>query len=177
MANIDGPVNLLESDIGRQPQVGVALCLSGGGYRAMLFHLGSFTGDAEGETENQARLNFDGNVKTTVLSGSHHGARTHGSNSPRWAETTAREVVVFSAGRKFDHPQCDAVGRFESSVADTDRHPTQFGEGSAYQPVRNTRQAIYMTEINGTIIVTSDGTSPLSLFCNDSDGCDVQIAH
>lgn len=177
MANIDGPVNLLESDIGRQSQVAVALCLSGGGYRAMLFHLGSFTGDAEGETENQARLNSDGNVKTTVLSGSHHGARTHGSNSRRWPETTAREVVVFSAGRKFGHPQCDAVGRFESSVADTDRHPTQFGEGSAYQPVRNTRQAIYMTEINGTIIVTSDGTSPLSLFCNDSDGCDVQIAH
>jgi NTE family protein len=40
-ANIQ-PVRFLEQeDSLRQPQVGVGLCLSGGGYRAMLFHLGS----------------------------------------------------------------------------------------------------------------------------------------
>ena len=39
------------------------------------------------------------------------------------------------------------------------------------------QMGVPVTDINGTIIVTSDGTSPLSLFCNGSDGCDAQIAH
>ena len=29
-----------EQDHGRRPEPGIALCLSGGGYRAMLFHAG-----------------------------------------------------------------------------------------------------------------------------------------
>ncbi len=35
------PVTYLDSDSERKANVGVGLCLSGGGYRAMLFHLGS----------------------------------------------------------------------------------------------------------------------------------------
>lgn len=35
------PTPLLESDKGKHLRKGIALCLSGGGYRAMLFHLGS----------------------------------------------------------------------------------------------------------------------------------------
>lgn len=34
------PVHYLEMDRGREPEEGTALCLSGGGYRAMLFHAG-----------------------------------------------------------------------------------------------------------------------------------------
>ena len=34
------PVRAIPTDSGEEPQSGVALCLSGGGYRAMLFHLG-----------------------------------------------------------------------------------------------------------------------------------------
>lgn len=34
------PVHYLEMDEGKQPEEGTALCLSGGGYRAMLFHAG-----------------------------------------------------------------------------------------------------------------------------------------
>ena len=34
------PVRAIPTDSGEEPQTGVALCLSGGGYRAMLFHLG-----------------------------------------------------------------------------------------------------------------------------------------
>lgn len=34
------PVHYLESDGGKEPEEGTALCLSGGGYRAMLFHVG-----------------------------------------------------------------------------------------------------------------------------------------
>jgi NTE family protein len=35
------PVRLIPGDSGRPPAQGTALCLSGGGYRAMLFHLGA----------------------------------------------------------------------------------------------------------------------------------------
>ena len=35
------PVEHLPQDIGKQLQKGIGLCLSGGGYRAMLFHLGA----------------------------------------------------------------------------------------------------------------------------------------
>jgi NTE family protein len=35
------PVTFLASDAGRQPEDGIGIALSGGGYRAMLFHLGS----------------------------------------------------------------------------------------------------------------------------------------
>jgi NTE family protein len=35
------PVRFVPGDAGRAPQPGIALCLSGGGYRAMLFHIGA----------------------------------------------------------------------------------------------------------------------------------------
>jgi NTE family protein len=38
----DGPVRFIPSDhTAPPPQPGLALCLSGGGYRAMVFHLGA----------------------------------------------------------------------------------------------------------------------------------------
>src|SRR5688572_958758 len=43
--NTSAPVNLIRTgsqfDAGDNPQPGTALCLSGGGYRAMLFHVGA----------------------------------------------------------------------------------------------------------------------------------------
>ena len=41
MSSAEGPVSFIDSDVGRDPEIGVGICLSGGGYRAMLFHLGS----------------------------------------------------------------------------------------------------------------------------------------
>ena len=35
------PVRTIPDDAGTQPKAGIALCLSGGGYRAMVFHLGA----------------------------------------------------------------------------------------------------------------------------------------
>lgn len=40
-ADRTGPVEYLATDHLREPKVGVAVCLSGGGYRAMLFHVGA----------------------------------------------------------------------------------------------------------------------------------------
>src|SRR5437762_3804113 len=39
--NASFPVRLIPTDTGNPPRPGIALCLSGGGYRAMLFHLGA----------------------------------------------------------------------------------------------------------------------------------------
>jgi NTE family protein len=39
--SITSPVRLIPGDDAKTPQPGVALCLSGGGYRAMLFHVGA----------------------------------------------------------------------------------------------------------------------------------------
>jgi NTE family protein len=39
-ALLQGPIHVLDTDAGRQLDEGSALCLSGGGYRAMLFHTG-----------------------------------------------------------------------------------------------------------------------------------------
>ncbi len=38
--NAAEPVQYLETDVSKEPEEGIALCLSGGGYRAMLFHAG-----------------------------------------------------------------------------------------------------------------------------------------
>lgn len=38
--NVNEPVTYLETDENKSPEEGTALCLSGGGYRAMLFHTG-----------------------------------------------------------------------------------------------------------------------------------------
>src|SRR5262245_56890424 len=40
LRNVPAPVEWLPGDEGRAPDDALALCLSGGGYRAMLFHLG-----------------------------------------------------------------------------------------------------------------------------------------
>ncbi len=38
--DLNSPVRAIPTDTGQEPETGVALCLSGGGFRAMLFHLG-----------------------------------------------------------------------------------------------------------------------------------------
>jgi len=40
-SSLASPVRLVPGDADRPPQEGIALCLSGGGYRAMLFHVGA----------------------------------------------------------------------------------------------------------------------------------------
>lgn len=136
-----------------------------------------FTGDAEGDTERAARDNFGADVRATVLTTSHHGARTHSSNSEPWAAATAPRVVISSSGRKFGHPQCEATTRFEGTLASAPQHDFQCGNGAAYQPVRKTSRAEYVTEVNGRLVVTSTGRSPCLLTCTASTGCEAQISH
>lgn len=132
-----------------------------------------FTGDAEGVTERQAIANFPDALKTTVMTSSHHGARTHGSNSAEWAAATSPEVLISSAGSRYRHPTCTAVQRF-TSLTTTTEHEVRCGAPSGYVTSRTDR-AHYVTAVSGTIIVTSNGRSPLMLNCTRSNECGVRI--
>src|SRR5436305_9963033 len=78
--NVTAPVNLIETgsphDTGDNPEAGIALCLSGGGYRAMLFHLGALW-----------RLNEWGYLpKLTRISSVSGGSITAGVLGLKWAK-------------------------------------------------------------------------------------------
>jgi competence protein ComEC len=134
-----------------------------------------FTGDAEGSTEAQAISNYPNDLKATVLTSSHHGASTLGSNSQTWADAVVPKVLISSSGTGFFHPRCTAVNRY-ATTANTLTHDVQCGTTNAYQPSR-TNRAHYVTEINGAVVVTTSGKSPLSLHCTRSADCGVQIPH
>jgi competence protein ComEC len=134
-----------------------------------------FTGDAEGVTESQAVTNYAEALKATVLTSSHHGASTASSNSPSWAVAMAPEVLISSAGNRFFHPRCVATDRF-TTLALTKGHDVRCGTASSYLTSR-TRSAHYVTAVNGTIIITSNGLSPMAVNCTRSVECGVKIAH
>lgn len=139
----------------------------------------TFTGDAFGKTEKKAWENHGGRVKTTVLSGSHHGASTRGSNgtgatSSEWPEKTAPEVLVYSTGNKYRHPRCVATRQYHPYVAEVPAHPMRCGRKKSYK-WETTRRAEYNTKVNGTIVVTSNGFLPLTLWCSQGMGCNATI--
>jgi beta-lactamase superfamily II metal-dependent hydrolase len=137
----------------------------------------TFTGDAEGITENQADANYDGNVKTTALSASHHGASTHGSNGAEWIDATDPEIVVFSSGPRFGHPRCNVVARFDDVLAPAPAHPTHCGDNSGFRRDNNTQFANYVTATNGLVVITSDGSPPATVFCDGQTNCSAEIEH
>lgn len=138
-----------------------------------------FSGDAEGKTERQARRNFDDAVRTNVLSGSHHGADTHGSNGTRrseWPEFTRPEVIIYSAGNTFEHPRCGATQNYVSSLARVPAHAMRCGRGNGTFRQLYTTRAEYTTSVSGTIVVTTSGVSPMSIWCEQSASCAATIA-
>ena len=128
-----------------------------------------FTGDAEGETEAQAMRNYGDTLKASVLSASHHGASTHTSNSAGWAQAVAPSMLVSSSGNKFFHPRCIAVDRF-ATTENAVTHGVRCGSSTAFQNSRTTK-AHYVTAVNGAIVVTTAGRSPLSVHCTRSTEC------
>lgn len=137
----------------------------------------TFTGDAEGITEEQADANYDGNVKTTVLSASHHGASSHGSNGSDWIDSTDPEIVIFSSGPRFGHPRCNIVERYEEKLAEAPPHPTHCGDNTGFKRENASQLAKYVTATNGLIVITTDGTAPAELFCDGQTNCNAEIEH
>jgi beta-lactamase superfamily II metal-dependent hydrolase len=130
-----------------------------------------FTGDAEGTTEASAAANFPGEFASSViLTGSHHGATSHGSNSEEWVAAAKADVVIFSAGDRFFHPRCVAVDRFHDGLLPANNHPIRCGSSTAFQE-RETDKAEYVTEMNGAIVITGKADGTFSILCSHTENC------
>ena len=136
-----------------------------------------FAGDASGLTEQQAIENLQGEVDATVLTASAHGSRTHRSNSAEWAAATSPEVVIYSAGLKFGHPRCEATGRYHDYLSDAPAHTMHCNDDVQAAADYESGLAEYVTEAVGAVVVTTRGTSPLNVACQELLGCEASIEH
>jgi beta-lactamase superfamily II metal-dependent hydrolase len=132
-----------------------------------------FPGDAVGITEEFAAANFAGAVKASVLSASHHGAETFDSNSAAWAEATSPAVVVYSSGQRNGHPRCSATERYESVLAPAPNHETHCNRSNNYdeREITDSELAEFITDVVGSIVVSSNGRSPMRLTCETEPDC------
>ena len=133
-----------------------------------------FTGDAEGVTEDRIRQNYAGQLKASVLVGSHHGSSTHRSNSAEWAKAVAPKMSIFSSGYQFGHPKCASVARYRQHLSGAPAHPTQCDSTAASKTTKSVH-AEYMTETNGTVTVTTNGRSPMRVTCSLTPECNGAI--
>lgn len=94
-----------------------------------------FTGDAESPVEKEI-VDAGGDLKCQVLKSGHHGSKT--SSSEAWLKAVSPEVALIScgAGNDYGHPHDVTMKRY-----------------------RKYKLAIYETDKNGMITVTTDGTS------------------
>ena len=132
-----------------------------------------FTGDAEGETELSAMANFPapGALRTTLVTGSHHGAWTKDSNDYPWAVATRPRMLVFSAGHNFSHPRCEALNAFEPYTVWALPHVIRCGASGQYQEAFKSQRAEYVTKTNGTVVVTTNGQSAADVYCSGEWPC------
>ena len=91
------------------------------------------------------------------------------------AKATAPEVVVYSAGTKYGHPSCFATNTLDNALVSVPRHNAICGLSNSETRPYWTRDAEYMTRVNGTVTVTTDGTTPLDLRCEIGPGCATKI--
>jgi competence protein ComEC len=94
-----------------------------------------FIGDAE-ETEEAVILNSGADVQAQILKVGHHGSRN--STSPAWLQAVSPQVGIISVGEnnRYGHPQPEVL-----------QWLSQFGV------------KVYRTDQQGTITVTTDGTT------------------
>ena len=125
----------------------VALKLTYGNFSALL------TGDME--ERNEARLVFNNAtiLDADVLKAGHHGSRT--SSSTAFLNAVTPEVVIISlaAGNNYGHPHQEALDRISASGA----------------------QYLLRTDIDGTITLTSDGSSGIYSILTEKCGKTVDI--
>lgn len=132
-------------------------------------HTAVLTGDAEGETQNSAIENY-GELLTnvTLLMASHHGAYTHGSNGPAWAEHLSPDIVIYSSGTLSGHPSGKIVDNYHGSLLSAPPHPMWINPLYQTEQRFDSELAEYVTELNGAIIFESDGTQ-MGLYCSYVD--------
>lgn len=93
-----------------------------------------FAGDAE-ETAERSILNAQLNVESAILKVGHHGSRT--ATSLEFLRAVNPEIAIISVGKdnKYGHPHIETLNKL------------------AAEGVK-----VYRTDINGTIIISTDGT-------------------
>ncbi|MBM2832717.1 MAG: beta-lactamase protein [Dehalococcoidia bacterium] len=93
-----------------------------------------FTGDAEKEAEGSVSVSSVSPVKAMILKVGHHGSRT--ASSRAFLALVEPEVAIYSAGKgnNYGHPHPEAIAALKAAGA-----------------------RIYGTDVNGTVIVTTDG--------------------
>lgn len=134
-----------------------------------------FSGDAEGETESRSIENFGSSLQATVLMASHHGASSHNSNSEVWADELSPDVVIYSAGTKYGHPRCRAVERYQSHIATVPRHRTICDSNREGTNTETSIRAEYMTHTSGNIVITTNGQSPIQVYCEGDPNCATEV--
>ena len=94
-----------------------------------------FTGDA-GVKEEQLMIDSGANLQAEILHLGHHGSNTSTSNA--FLEAVAPEIAIYSAGadNSYGHPHAEVIAAAENAGAE-----------------------VYGTDVNGTIIVETDGSS------------------
>lgn len=94
-----------------------------------------FTGDA-GVTEEQAMIDSGAELEAEILHLGHHGSNTSTGNA--FLQAVAPEVAIYSAGadNSYGHPHAEIIAAVENAGA-----------------------AVYGTDVNGTIIVGTDGSA------------------
>jgi len=93
-----------------------------------------FTGDCEWKCENE--IVKSGGIKADILKAGHHGSKH--SSTQKFLEKVNPAIAVVSAGRgnRYGHPANEALERLKNIGAD-----------------------VLRTDLNGTIIITTDGSS------------------
>ncbi len=127
----------------------IVLALSYAGVTVVL------AGDAEGRTsERQALANRATlprlDATRTIIAGSHHGARTHDSNSLAWARAWSPYAVIFSqAETNYGHPACDVVVRYAGAMENAvNPHRVSCGRGG----YRTTGTRTLTTQDSGDVL-------------------------
>lgn len=133
-------------------------------------------GDAEGPTEASAMGNFQ-DLKTTVLTSSHHGSKSHNSNSALWIEATSPELVIYSAGEMHGHPTCATTDKISPKLASATAHNAVCAKSKRKSDRKfySSKRAEFTTLVNGTITLTTPGTDRIRVQCELGPGCDQQV--
>lgn len=146
----------------------------------LLIRYGEFkvvlTGDAVGIAEDAALDSYRALLSdTTVLFASHHGSKSERSNSAEWVATTRPSIVIYSADtiKRYGHPKGVVVERYREvgSLSRAQPHAIWFDPEDEDSPQESTDLAEYVTELNGAIVITSDGSSELRVQCSKDTTC------
>lgn len=93
-----------------------------------------FTGDAEADAEAQMLRRSDANLKATVLKVGHHGSGSSTSGSFLALADPEAAVIMVGGDNLYGHPHTEVLNK-----------------------LKDTGIAVYRTDIDGTVVITTDG--------------------